>query len=177
MCWLQKLDMKTHCTRMKLDWIEPQPANCFQICEVLSGCVVLFPPDTSTSDKQMTTWLHSADTCSPRAGSNRCGREAVVNRRRTKQESCAARKVLSAMALTPMDMLSIQAAIDAYEKRFPGRPSPSAEEALSWLASKRRVKSRYDVSFKAISAERGAWPSAWERLLIWWHKGHRMGIR
>jgi hypothetical protein len=38
------------------------------------------------------------------------------------------------MTLTPSDMLAIQSAIDAYENRFPNRPSPSAEEALAWWA-------------------------------------------
>jgi ketosteroid isomerase-like protein len=34
-------------------------------------------------------------------------------------------------------MLSIQHAIDLYEKNFPHRPPPSAEVALAWLASRR----------------------------------------
>jgi hypothetical protein len=41
------------------------------------------------------------------------------------------------MTLTPADMLSIQHAIDLYEKKFPHKPSPSAEVALAWLASRR----------------------------------------
>lgn len=41
------------------------------------------------------------------------------------------------MSLTPADMLSIQNAIDLYEKKFPHLPSPSAEVALTWLASRR----------------------------------------
>src|ERR1700677_2637941 len=49
------------------------------------------------------------------------------------------------MTLTPSDMLAIQSAIDAYENRFPHRPSPSAEEALAWRAG-----------------------SPFERLLLWW---------
>lgn len=49
------------------------------------------------------------------------------------------------MTLTPSDMLAIQSAIDAYESRFPHRPSPSAEEALAWRAGS---------------------PS--DRLLLWW---------
>jgi ketosteroid isomerase-like protein/ribosomal protein L40E len=43
----------------------------------------------------------------------------------------------SAMSLTHVDMLSIQHAIDLYEKNFPHQPSPSAEVALAWLASRR----------------------------------------
>ena len=49
------------------------------------------------------------------------------------------------MTLTPSDMLAIQSAIDAYEERFPNRPSPSAAEALAWRAG-----------------------SPFERLLLWW---------
>jgi hypothetical protein len=41
------------------------------------------------------------------------------------------------MTLTPADMLSIQHAIDLYEKKFPHKPSPSAEVALAWLAGRR----------------------------------------
>jgi hypothetical protein len=41
------------------------------------------------------------------------------------------------MTLTPTDVFAIQGAIDAYEKRFPRRPSPSAVEALVWQAGGR----------------------------------------
>jgi hypothetical protein len=41
------------------------------------------------------------------------------------------------MTLTPTDVFAIQGAIDAYEKRFPRRPSPSAAEALVWQAGGR----------------------------------------
>ena len=41
------------------------------------------------------------------------------------------------MTLTPADMLAIQHAIDLYEKKFPNKPSPSAEVALAWLAARR----------------------------------------
>jgi hypothetical protein len=50
------------------------------------------------------------------------------------------------MTLTPSDMLAIQSAIDAYENKFPHRPSPSAEEALAWRSG-----------------------NSWTRLLLWWH--------
>jgi hypothetical protein len=50
------------------------------------------------------------------------------------------------MTLIPTDMLAIQTAIDAYEKKFPRRRSPSAEQALAWQASKSR---------------------GWKRLLFW----------
>jgi ribosomal protein L40E len=43
----------------------------------------------------------------------------------------------SMTSLTPVDMLSIQHAIDLYEKDFPHQPSPSAEVALAWLAGRR----------------------------------------
>ena len=36
------------------------------------------------------------------------------------------------MTLRPTDMLQIQSAIDEYEKKFPRRPAPTAEEALAW---------------------------------------------
>lgn len=44
------------------------------------------------------------------------------------------------MTLTFTDVFAIQAAIDAYENRFPRRPSPSAEEALAWQAGSRGRK-------------------------------------
>jgi hypothetical protein len=79
------------------------------------------------------------------------------------------------MALTPTDMFSIQAAIDAYEKRFPLRPSPSAEEALSWQAGRVGAKSQSDESNQTISGECGAWSWAWERLVFWWHSARGTG--
>jgi hypothetical protein len=45
-----------------------------------------------------------------------------------------------AMTLTFSDVFAIQAAIDAYEMKFPDRPSPSPEEALAWQAGSRRRK-------------------------------------
>ncbi len=41
------------------------------------------------------------------------------------------------MTLRPTDMLEIQSAIDAYERKFPRRPAPSAEVALAWRLGKR----------------------------------------
>jgi hypothetical protein len=41
------------------------------------------------------------------------------------------------MTLARTDVFAIQAAIDAYENRFPRRPSPSAAEALVWQAGGR----------------------------------------
>ncbi len=43
----------------------------------------------------------------------------------------------STTGLTHVDMLSIQHAIDLYERNFPHQPSPSAEVALAWIASRR----------------------------------------
>jgi hypothetical protein len=41
------------------------------------------------------------------------------------------------MPLKPTDMLEIQSAIDAYERKFPRRPAPTAEVALAWRLGKR----------------------------------------
>ncbi|MGB8538852.1 MAG: hypothetical protein WCD57_20685 [Acidobacteriaceae bacterium] len=41
------------------------------------------------------------------------------------------------MTLKPTDMLEIQTAIDAYERKFPRRPAPSAEVALAWRLGKK----------------------------------------
>jgi len=47
-----------------------------------------------------------------------------------------------AMTLTFSDVFTIQAAIDAYEMKFPDRPSPTPEEALAWQAGGRKRKQR-----------------------------------
>ncbi len=44
------------------------------------------------------------------------------------------------MSLTFTEVFAMQAAIDAYESKFPDRPSPSPEEALAWQAGSRRRK-------------------------------------
>ncbi|MGC2404478.1 MAG: hypothetical protein WA510_32105 [Acidobacteriaceae bacterium] len=41
------------------------------------------------------------------------------------------------MTLRPTDMLEIQSAIDAYERKFPRRPAPTAEVALAWRLGKK----------------------------------------
>jgi hypothetical protein len=46
------------------------------------------------------------------------------------------------MTLRPTDMLEIQSAIDAYERKFPRRPAPSAEVALAWRLGKREWAKR-----------------------------------
>ena len=43
------------------------------------------------------------------------------------------------MSLRPTDMLQIQSAIDDYEKKFPRRPAPTAEQALAWRFGKREA--------------------------------------
>jgi hypothetical protein len=47
------------------------------------------------------------------------------------------------MTLRPTDMLEIQSAIDEYERKFPGRPAPSAEVALAWRLGKREARKRF----------------------------------
>jgi hypothetical protein len=59
------------------------------------------------------------------------------------------------VALTPTDILKIQSAIDRYEKRFPGKPSPSAEDALAWQAGKRRRESRSNAGEASELSRRG----------------------
>ncbi|MGB8535362.1 MAG: hypothetical protein WCD57_03035 [Acidobacteriaceae bacterium] len=46
------------------------------------------------------------------------------------------------MSLTFSDVFAIQAAIDAYEMKFPDRPTPSPEDALAWRAGGRGRKLR-----------------------------------
>jgi hypothetical protein len=46
------------------------------------------------------------------------------------------------MTLKPTDMLEIQSAIDAYERKFPQRPEPSATMALKWRLGKREWAKR-----------------------------------
>lgn len=46
------------------------------------------------------------------------------------------------MTLKPTDMLEIQSAIDAYERKFPRRPDPSATVALKWRLGKREWAKR-----------------------------------
>jgi hypothetical protein len=83
------------------------------------------------------------------------------------------------MTLRPSDMLEIQSAIDEYEKRFPGRPAPSAEVALAWRlgkpeAAKRQKSERQKTSeeekpepeFAQQECSRLAW--AWERITLRW---------
>ena len=86
------------------------------------------------------------------------------------------------MTLKPTDMLEIQTAIDEYERKFPGRPAPSAEVALAWRLGKReaarilgsreeeKVASRNaeeaEPEFAQQECSRLAW--AWERITLQW---------
>jgi hypothetical protein len=64
------------------------------------------------------------------------------------------------MTLTRTDVFAIQAAIDAYENRFPRRPAPSAAEALVWQAGRaRQLRSGlvlHDALQDVVLAETGA---------------------
>jgi hypothetical protein len=46
------------------------------------------------------------------------------------------------MTLKPTDMLEIQSAIDAYERKFPKRPAPTAEVALAWRLGRKEWAKR-----------------------------------
>jgi hypothetical protein len=61
------------------------------------------------------------------------------------------------MTLNSTDILKIQSAIDRYEKRFPRKPSPSAEEALAWQAGKRRSLPRSNARDRSELSHRGIW--------------------
>ena len=86
------------------------------------------------------------------------------------------------MTLRPTDMLEIQSAIDEYEKKFPGRPAPSAEVALAWRLGKREALKRLtsgekeklasakveksEPEFAEQECSKLAW--AWERITLQW---------
>jgi hypothetical protein len=79
------------------------------------------------------------------------------------------------MTLKPTDMLEIQSAIDAYERKFPRRPAPSAEVALAWRLGKReaaRILSRDDARPEAVFAgqecNRLTW--AFEQVKLRWDR-------
>ena len=87
------------------------------------------------------------------------------------------------MTLKPTDMLEIQSAIDEYERKFPGRPAPSAEVALAWRLGKREAArilgSREEEKLATPKAEEFAEPEfaqqecsrlawAWERITLQW---------
>jgi hypothetical protein len=78
------------------------------------------------------------------------------------------------MTLKPTDMLEIQSAIDEYERKFPGRPAPSAEVALAWRLGKREAAKRFKKSeeensepeFAQQECSRLAW--VWEQVTLQW---------
>jgi hypothetical protein len=59
--------------------------------------------------------------------------------------------MVSEMTLKPTDMLEIQSAIDAYERKYPRRPEPSAAVALEWRLGKKewakRLERNPDLAF------------------------------
>lgn len=67
--------------------------------------------------------------------------------------------------LSPMDILVIQNAIEEYSRKYPGRPAPSAEEALAWKFGDRgrRKKQR-----QAKVTEERAPVRLFEILRGWW---------
>jgi hypothetical protein len=85
------------------------------------------------------------------------------------------------MTLRPTDMLEIQSAIDQYERKFPGRPAPSAEVALAWRLGKPEPKrlasgevkkrastegAKSEPEFDQQECSRLAW--VWERITLRW---------
>jgi hypothetical protein len=67
--------------------------------------------------------------------------------------------------LGPLDILVIQNAIEEYSRKYPDRPTPSAEEALAWrLNSRGKGKKQQQAS---VTAERGRM-RIFESLRTWW---------
>jgi hypothetical protein len=69
------------------------------------------------------------------------------------------------MTLSPTDMLEIQTAIDAYERKFPRRPPPSAEEALAWRIGRHKSAKRAQRQSAPAKSD-----SEMERQLALWVK-------
>jgi hypothetical protein len=67
------------------------------------------------------------------------------------------------MSLKPTDMLEIQSAIDAYERKFPRRPAPTAEAALAWRLGKREWARRQAAQNAARTADPDLAPSGKEK--------------
>lgn len=67
--------------------------------------------------------------------------------------------------LSPMDILVIQNAMEEYSRKHPGRPAPSAEEALAWKFGHqgRRKKHR-----KASATEERESLRLFEMFRGWW---------
>jgi len=75
------------------------------------------------------------------------------------------------MTLNSTDILKIQSAIDCYEKRFPRRPSPSADDALAWQAGKGRSLPRSNARDPSELSHRGIWSWLSQSLRFWREKG------
>jgi hypothetical protein len=75
------------------------------------------------------------------------------------------------MTLNSTDILKIQSAIDRYEKRFPRRPSPSAEDALEWQARKRRSLPQLNARDRGELSHRRIWSRICQSLRDWRQKG------
>jgi hypothetical protein len=67
--------------------------------------------------------------------------------------------------LSPMDILVIQNAIEEYSRKHPGRPVPSAEEALAWKYGDHGSRKRQRT---ANAAEERAPVRLFETLRGWW---------
>jgi hypothetical protein len=65
-------------------------------------------------------------------------------------------------------MLKIQSAIDAYEKKFPRRPSPTAAEALAWQASK--GKRKWNSAGRANATKDAVRSTFWQAIVGWWKR-------
>ncbi len=83
------------------------------------------------------------------------------------------------MALRPTDMLVIQSAIDDYERKYPRRPAPTAEVALTWRVGKREAArvlgqaGEASVQSEADGQECGPLAWAMERLRLRLDRTHR----
>jgi hypothetical protein len=77
------------------------------------------------------------------------------------------------MTLNSTDILRIQSAIDRYEKRFPGRPSPSADDALAWQAGRRRSSPRSNAGGRGELSYREIWSRIFQSLRVW-RQGNRI---
>jgi hypothetical protein len=75
------------------------------------------------------------------------------------------------MTLNSTDILNIQSAIDRYEKRFPRKPSPSADDALAWQAGKRKSLPRSNGLDRSELSRRGIWFRIFQSLRVWRQQG------
>jgi hypothetical protein len=67
--------------------------------------------------------------------------------------------------LSPMDILVIQNAMEEYSRKYPDRPTPSAEEALAWQFGDRgRRKKQRQTS----ATDERAPARLFESLRGWW---------